>query len=95
MDNWIRFAEFSMQSKNRNIPYAKIGESLARAQPLVDFYADLSQRKVDDDTTLQTFLTEGASLLSVINENFTTDSRMVLALQDEEIHPFEGLKGEM
>jgi hypothetical protein len=44
---------------------------------------------------LQTFLTEGSSLLSVINENFTTDPRMVLALQDEEIHPFEGLKGEM
>ena len=95
VDNWIRFAEFSIQSKDRKIPYAKIGESLAKAQPLVDLYADLSQRKIDDDTSLQTFLTEGASLLSVINENFTTDPRMVLALQDEEIHPFEGLKGEM
>jgi hypothetical protein len=61
----------------------------------MDLYADLSQRKIDDNTSLQTFLTEGSSLLSVINENFTTDPRMVLALQDEEIHPFEGLKGEM
>ena len=95
VDNWIRFAEFSIQSKDRKIPYAKIGESLAKAQPLVDLYEDLSQRKIDGNTSLQTFLTEGASLLSVINENFTTDPRMVLALQDEEIHPFEGLKGEM
>ncbi len=95
VDNWVRFAEFSIQSKNRKIPYSKIGESLAKAQPLVDLYEDLSQRKIDGDTTLQTFLTEGASLLSVINENFTTDPRMVLALQDEAIHPFEGLKGEM
>jgi len=95
VDNWMRFAEFSIQSKNRKIPYSKISESLAKAQPLVDLYEDLSQRKIDDDTTLQTFLTEGASLLSVINENFTTDPRMVLALQDEEIYPFEGLKGEM
>ena len=95
VDNWMRFAEFSIQSKNRKIPYSNISESLAKAQPLVDLYEDLSQRKIDDDTTLQTFLTEGASLLSVINENFTTDPRMVLALQDEEIYPFEGLKGEM
>jgi hypothetical protein len=61
----------------------------------VDLYEDLSQRKINGNTSLQTFLTEGASLLSVINENFTTDPRMVLALQDEEIYPFEGLKGEM
>jgi hypothetical protein len=57
-------------------------------------YDDLSQRKVDD-ATLQTFLAEGATLLSVINESFKSDPQLILALQDENILPFEDIKGEM
>lgn len=95
IDIWVRFAEFAIQSKNRKVPYSKIGESLAQAKILVDLYDDLSQRKLEDASTLQTFLTEGSTLLSVINDSFTTDPQLVLALQDEEILPFEGLKGEM
>ena len=94
IDKWERFAKFAIQSRNRQIPYSKIGESLAHAKTLVDLYDDLSQRRVDD-TTLQTFLTEGATLLSVLNESFTTDPQLMLALQDEEILPFEDIEGEM
>ena len=95
IDGWVRFAEFAIQSRDRKVPYSEIGESLAQAQPLVDLYDDLSQRKISDDASLQTFLTEGATLLSVINESFTTDPRIVLALQYEEVFPFEDLKGHM
>ena len=94
VDNWARFAEFAIQGKNRKIPYAKIGESLARAQGLVNLYDDLSQRKIDD-ATLQAFLTEGATLLSVINESFKSDPQLILALQDEKILPFDDIEGEM
>ena len=94
IDKWERFAKFAIQSRNRQIPYSKIGESLAHAKTLVDLYDDLSQRRVDD-TTLQTFLTEGATLLSVLNESFTTDPQLMLALQDEEILPFDDIEGEM
>jgi len=95
VDRWVRFAEFTIQSKNRKIPYSKIGESLAQAKTLVVLYDGLSQRKIEDESSFQTFLTEGSTLLSVINESFVTDPQLVLAIQDEEILPFDDIKGEM
>lgn len=95
IDRWVRFAEFAIQSRDRKVPYSEIGESLAQAKVLVDLYDDLSQREISDDAILQTFLTEGATLLNVINESFTADPRIVLALQYEEVFPFEDLKGQM
>ena len=95
IDRWVSFAKFAIQSKGRKVPYSKIGESLGQAKTLVQLYESLSQRIIEDDSSLQTFLTEGATLLSVINESFTADPRLVLALQDEEILPFEDIKGEM
>ena len=95
IDRWVRFAEFAIQSKNRKISFSEIGESIAKAKTLIDLYKGLSQRKIVDDSSLQTFLTEGSTLLSVIKESFTTDPQLALALQDEDILPFEGLKGEM
>ena len=62
---------------------------------MIDFYEGLSQSKIEGETSLKTFLTEGSSLLSVINESFTTDPQMVLALADEAMLPFEDLKGQM
>jgi hypothetical protein len=95
IDRWVRFAEFAIQSKGRKIPFSKVGTSIAHAKTLVDLYDDLSQRKIESDSTLQTFLTEGSTLLSVINDSFKNDPQLVLALQDEAIFPFEDIKGEM
>ncbi len=95
VDKWVEFAKFAIESKNRKVPYSEIGKSIAQAKPLVNFYGEFSQRKVSDGDTLQTFLTEGATLLSVINESFSTDPRLMLALQDENVLPFEDIKGEM
>ncbi len=95
VEKWVRFAEYSIQHRSRNVAYSKIGESLAQAKTLIDLYESLWQRKVEGDTALKTFLTEGASLLSVINDSFTTDPQMVLALKDEAMLPFEDLKGQM
>ncbi len=95
IDRWVEFAEFAIKSRDRKVPYSEIGESIAKSRRLLDLYDKLSQRNVSDDTTLQTFLTEGATLLSVINESFTSDPRLMLALQYEELFPFEDIKGEM
>jgi len=95
IDRWVAFAEFAIKSRDRKVTYSEIGQSIAKSRRLLDLYDDLSQRKVSDDTTLQTFLTEGATLLSVINESFTSDPRLMLALQYEELFPFEDIKGEM
>ncbi|MBC8286536.1 MAG: hypothetical protein H8E42_03580 [Nitrospinae bacterium] len=95
IDRWVRFAEFAIQGRDRNIPYSEIGESLGQAKGLIALYDDLSQRKITDDATLQTFLSEGATLLSVINESFASDPRLVLALQYEKLFPFEDIEGEM
>ncbi len=95
VDKWVSFAEYSIQQRSRKVAYSKIGESLARAKPLLDLYDDLSQRKVEGEAALKTFLSEGSSLLSVINESFTTDPQMVVALKDEAMLPFEDLKGQM
>ncbi len=95
IDRWVEFAELAIKSRDRKVPYSEIGESIAKSRRLLDLYEDLSQRKVSDDTTLQSFLTEGATLLSVINESFTTDTRLKLALQYEELFPFEDINGEI
>ena len=95
IDTWVEFAEFAIKSRDRKVPYSEIGESIAKARRLLDLYDDLSQRKIIDDTSLQKFLNEGSTLLSVINESFTTDPRLMLALQYEKLFPFEDIKGEM
>ena len=95
IDRWVRFAEFAIQSRDRKVPYSEIGESIAKGRSLIDLYADLSKREIKDDASLQKFLAEGSTLLSVINESFTSDPRLILALQYEELFPFEDIKGEM
>lgn len=95
IDRWVRFAEFAIKGRDRNIPYSAIGESIGKAQRIMDLYENLSQRRLTDDASLQKFVTEGATLLSVINESFTADPRLVLALQYEEVFPFEDIEGEM
>jgi hypothetical protein len=95
IDRWVRFAEFAIINRERNVPYSEIGESISKAKRVLDLYDDLSQRKITNDVSLKKFLTEGATLLSVINESFTTDPRLVLALRYEEIFPFEDIEGEM
>ncbi|MBT5377371.1 MAG: hypothetical protein HOL15_11195 [Nitrospinaceae bacterium] len=95
VEKWVRFSEYSIKHRGRKVAYSKIGETLARAKTMIDFYEGLSQSKIEGETSLKTFLTEGSSLLSVINESFTTDPQMVLALADEAMLPFEDLKGQM
>jgi hypothetical protein len=95
IDRWVRFAEFAIKSRERNVSYSAIGKSVNRAQRALGLYNDLSQRKITDNTSLRKFLTEGATLLSAINESFTNDPRLILALQYEETFPFEDIEGEM
>ncbi|MZH42205.1 MAG: hypothetical protein F3740_10450 [Nitrospinae bacterium] len=95
IDRWVRFAEFAIKSRDRDVSYSKIGESLGLATSILDLYDDLSQRIIIDDASLKKFITEGATLLSVINESFTEDPRIVLALQYEKLYPFEDIEGEM
>jgi hypothetical protein len=95
IDNLVRFAEFAIDSENRKVTFSKIGESLAQAKTLIDFYDNLSQQKIAGDIGLKTFIIEGATLLSVINESLKADPRLILALQDEMIIPFDDIEGEM
>jgi hypothetical protein len=95
IDRWVRFAEFAIKSRDRNVSYSEIGESIAKGRRLIDLYDDLSTRNINDGATLQQFLADGSTLLSVINESFTSDPRLMLALQYEELFPFEDIKGEM
>ena len=95
IDRWVRFVDFAIKSRERNVNYSEIGESIDKAKRALALYNDLSQRKINDDAGLQKFLTEGTTLLSVINESFSNDPRLVLALQYEEMFPFEDIEGEM
>ena len=95
IDRWVRFAEFAIKNRERNVTYSSIGESIDKAKLVLNLYDDLSKRKITDDVGLQRFLTEGTTLLSVINESFSDDPRLVLASQYEEMFPFEDIEGEM
>ncbi len=94
VDKWIKYAEFAIESRNRDIPYREIGESISRSENMVDLYEELSTQKVDE-ASLQSFFTQASTLLSVINESFSSDPRIALSIQDDNLLPINDLEGEL
>ena len=81
------FAEFAIKSRDRKMFHIlKLASPSQRQDALLDLYDDLSQRKIIDDAKpAKVSQLKGTTLLSVINESFTTDPRLMLALQYEKI----------
>ncbi|MEK9627948.1 MAG: hypothetical protein VW455_02905 [Nitrospinota bacterium] len=96
VDKWIAYAQRGIDSKNRNIPYSEIGESIARTDNLVSLYENLSVREIDD-STLNAFLTDASTLLSVIKDSLVSDPRVALAIEDDNMLPSDenGIGNEM
>lgn len=82
VDKWIAYAEMAVESKKRDIPFAKIGESIARSKNMVELYEKLSLQRVDEDT-LRTFFTQSSTLLSAINDSLVSDPNLALSVREE------------
>ena len=84
VDLWIKFAELAIESKKRNIPFAKVRESLSRSANMVALYEGLSLRKVDG-ANKQSYYSEVSTLLSAINDSFKSDPNIAMAIEDENL----------
>ncbi|MBL4665518.1 MAG: hypothetical protein JKY23_06185 [Nitrospinaceae bacterium] len=84
IDAWIKYAEHAIESKNRNIPFTKVMESISRSANMVTLYEDLSLRKVDG-ANKQSFYSEASTLLSAINDSFKSDPNIAMAIEDENL----------
>ena len=96
VDIWVAYAERALESRKRNIPYSKIGESILRTENLVNLYEELSLRKVDE-ASLNTFYSDASTLLDVIKNSLKSDPRVALAIQEDNLLPIDdnGLGNEM
>ena len=94
VDEWIAFAEMAIESKKRDIPYEKIGESISRSGNMVELYEKLSLLKTDE-SSLQPFYTKASTLLSVINDSLKSDPNIALSVKEENFLAITDLEGEL
>jgi len=94
VDIWLKYAETAIESRKRNIPFAKVNESVSRSANMVTLYEELSLTKVDESTK-KTFYSDASTLLSVINESFTSDPNIALSIEDENLFPSNDLEAEL
>jgi len=91
VDRWIKFAEASRASKTREIEFTAIQGLIARAAPMIDLYRDLSQRKIDEPNR-QAYLTDAVTLLAALDEFLTQDPNMVMAVNEDNLVPYENFR---
>ena len=96
VDKWIAYAERGIESRNRNIPFSKIGESISLTENLVSFYEDLSVKRIDKDS-LNSFYSDSSTLLHVIKDTLKSDTSIALAIEEENLMPSDenGIGNEM
>lgn len=94
VEKWLDYAETAKANANRKIDYEDIDKLIFRAEPLVDFYMELSRRSVDDGS-LQDFLSDAATLLEVLEQFLSQDRHMVMALNEDKSVPHYEYSGGM
>ena len=87
MDRWLEYAEFAKKNQNRKVPYPALRDLLLKTQALIDTYEELLQRKVDPGS-VDAFLSDAVTLLSVVNSFLDQDANLVMATHEETMIPF-------
>ncbi len=87
MDRWLEYADFAKKNQNRKVPYAALRNLLLKTPALIDTYEELLQRKVDAGS-VDAFLSDAVTLLSVVNSFLDEDANLVMAAHEETMIPF-------
>lgn len=82
VDLWLKHAEFSLKNTTRKVPYSEIQELILKAQPLIDLYKELLNRKVDESNK-DAFLSDSITLLAVIKTRLANEPRVVMAMKED------------
>lgn len=91
---WVDYAETAKKNEKRVVDFAEIDKLISKAEPLIDFYAELSRRKVDA-AAVNSFLSDAVTLQDVLDQFLSQDKYMVMALQEDEAIPAFEFEGEM
>lgn len=87
MDHWLEYAEFAKKNQHRKVSYADLRNLLIKTQGLIEVYEELLQRKVDTGS-VEAFLSDAVTLLSVVNSFLDQDANLVMATNEESMIPF-------
>jgi len=79
---WLNHAEFSKKNTTRKVPYSEIQELIRKTQPLINFYKDLWDRKVDESNK-DAFLSDSITLLAIIKSRLVNEPRVVMAMIED------------
>jgi hypothetical protein len=85
---WLKHAEFSKKNVTRKVPYSEIQELILKAQPLIELYKNLWDRKVDESNKDE-FLSDSVTLLAVINHRMANEPRVVMAMKEDTEAPLQ------
>ena len=94
VDVWLNYAESAKKNEKRIVDFAEIDRLISRAEPLIDFYAGLSGRNVDD-AAVNAFLSDAVTLRDVLDHFLSQDNLMVMALKEDNAIPAFEFEGEM
>jgi len=94
VDEWIEYALAAKKNSKRKVPYPTIEELIRKTQPLIDLYAELLSRKLDDSNQQQ-FLSDAVTLLAVVNGLMSEDTHLTMARAEDLQVPYEQYRNEM
>ena len=94
VDVWLDYAETAKKNENRTVDFKEIDGLISRTEPLIEFYAALSRRKVDD-ASASSFLSDAVTLHDVLDNFLSQNSHMAMALKEDNDIPAYEFEGEM
>ena len=94
IDVWVDYAETAKKNQTRAVDFAEIDGLISRTEPLIDFYAALAKRNVDD-ASVNSFLSDAVTLGDVLERFLSRDKYMAMALKEDNAVPAYEFQGEM
>ena len=94
VEKLLNYAKTARKESDRKVSFNTISSSFDRAESLIDLYEELSKRSVDENSKT-TFISEGVTLLKVLNDFIQTDKIMVMALNEDDLVPYHHIDQDM
>ncbi len=94
IERLLNYAETARKGSARKVDFKTISSRFDRAESLIDLYEELSKRPVDKNS-VNAFLSDGVTLLKVLNDFIQTDKIMVMALNEDDLVPYHHIDQDM
>ena len=94
VEKLLNYAKTARKESDRKVSFNTISSSFDRAERLIDLYEELSKRSVDENSKT-TFISDGVTLLKVLNDFIQTDKIMVMALNEDDLVPYHHIDQDM